>query len=67
MDRNFQAPQSDNQGIPQKTCIVCGRTIQWRRRRAANWDTVRYCTASCRREAVAAPPSATEAERSAAA
>ena len=33
---------------PPKTCATCGRTIEWRKRWAANWDEVRYCSDACR-------------------
>lgn len=32
-----------------KTCKVCGRRIEWRRKWARHWDEVEYCSASCRR------------------
>ncbi len=31
-----------------KDCAVCGRTITWRKAWAANWESVRYCSDSCR-------------------
>ena len=34
-----------------KTCTVCGRTIEWRRKWASSWDEVRYCSEGCRRGA----------------
>lgn len=33
----------------EKTCVVCGRRIEWRARWAADWDAVRYCSDACRR------------------
>ena len=30
-------------------CASCGRTMTWRRKWAANWDDVRYCSDACRR------------------
>lgn len=30
-------------------CASCGRTMVWRRKWAANWDEVRYCSDACRR------------------
>jgi hypothetical protein len=33
---------------PAKTCAVCGRTIEWRRAWARDWDEVRYCSDACR-------------------
>ncbi len=32
----------------EKTCAVCGRTIEWRRRWARDWENVRYCSDACR-------------------
>jgi hypothetical protein len=32
-----------------KTCARCGRTMQWRKAWARNWDSVRYCSDACRR------------------
>ncbi len=33
-----------------KVCATCGRTIEWRRKWADDWDRVRYCGARCRRQ-----------------
>ena len=33
-------------------CASCGRTMVWRRKWAANWDSVRYCSDACRRSKV---------------
>lgn len=41
----------------EKTCVVCGRRIEWRAKWAADWDAVRYCSDACRRSGV------TEADR----
>jgi hypothetical protein len=43
---------------PEKTCVVCGRRIEWRAKWAADWDDVRYCSDACRRSGVS------EADRS---
>lgn len=32
-----------------KTCTVCGRTIEWRRKWARDWQNVKYCSDACRR------------------
>lgn len=32
-----------------KTCTVCGRTIEWRKKWERNWDEIRYCGEKCRR------------------
>ena len=35
-----------------KTCESCGRTIEWRKKWERDWDSVRYCSTSCRRQGV---------------
>lgn len=37
---------------PSKTCVVCGRTIEWRKKWERDWEQVRYCSAGCRRQGV---------------
>ena len=32
-----------------KACAVCGRTITWRKKWAADWDSIRYCSSACRK------------------
>lgn len=34
---------------PDKTCVSCGRRIEWRKKWERDWDSVRYCSTSCRR------------------
>jgi hypothetical protein len=33
----------------EKTCVVCGRRIEWRAKWAKDWDSVRFCSDACRR------------------
>lgn len=33
---------------PEKICVACGRPFQWRKKWAACWDQVRYCSDRCR-------------------
>ncbi|MEM6817259.1 MAG: DUF2256 and DUF3253 domain-containing protein [Pseudomonadota bacterium] len=35
--------------LPEKDCVVCGRTMTWRKKWARNWDAVRYCSDACRK------------------
>lgn len=35
--------------LPTKRCASCGRLFAWRRKWAADWDKVRYCSERCRR------------------
>ncbi len=35
-----------------KTCQSCGRTIEWRKKWERDWDSVRYCSAACRKRGV---------------
>ncbi|MEO1009393.1 MAG: DUF2256 and DUF3253 domain-containing protein [Planctomycetota bacterium] len=32
-----------------KTCVACGRSIEWRKKWERNWEDVRYCSDRCRR------------------
>lgn len=36
--------------LPTKTCAACGRPFAWRKKWAAVWEEVRYCSERCRRE-----------------
>lgn len=44
-----------------KTCARCGRTTEWRKAWARNWDSVRYCSDSCRRRKLTPTDEALEA------
>lgn len=35
-----------------KTCVACGRRIEWRKKWERDWDEVRYCSTACRRRKV---------------
>lgn len=35
-----------------KTCVSCGRTIEWRKKWERNWDEVRYCSDLCRKRKI---------------
>jgi hypothetical protein len=35
-----------------KSCVVCGRTMHWRKKWERSWDEVRYCSSACRRRGV---------------
>ncbi len=35
-----------------KTCVACGRTIEWRKKWKRDGDAVRYCSATCRRRRI---------------
>ena len=37
-----------------KTCVSCGRRIEWRKKWERDWDHVRYCSSSCRKRGVTA-------------
>lgn len=37
-----------------KPCLVCGRTITWRKKWTRDWNEVRYCSDACRRRKVTA-------------
>jgi hypothetical protein len=36
-------------GFPPKVCKTCGREFEWRKKWAATWGQVLYCSERCRR------------------
>ncbi len=34
--------------LPEKVCAACGRPFAWRKKWAANWEEVRFCSDACR-------------------
>lgn len=40
--------KGNKQCLPSKPCLVCGRTMTWRKAWAKNWAEVRYCSDACR-------------------
>jgi hypothetical protein len=41
-------------GLPSKPCQACGRPMSWRKRWAASWAEVKFCSDACRRRRRAA-------------
>ena len=37
------------EGPETKTCAICGRVMEYRKRWARSWDSVKYCSDACRR------------------
>ena len=35
-----------------KSCVSCGRRIEWRKKWERDWETVKYCSKSCRSRGV---------------
>jgi hypothetical protein len=35
-----------------KTCVACGRAIEWRKKWERNWESVRFCSSACRQRGV---------------
>jgi len=44
------AKQKKKGDLPEKTCETCGRPFTWRKKWAAVWHDVKYCSERCRRE-----------------
>ncbi len=40
--------RSMNPSAEEKTCATCGRRITYRKKWAASWEDVRYCSDACR-------------------
>jgi hypothetical protein len=38
--------------LAEKHCVVCGRTITWRKKWVRSWDEVRYCSDACRKRGI---------------
>ncbi|WP_299014980.1 DUF2256 domain-containing protein [uncultured Caulobacter sp.] len=34
--------------LPSKTCLTCSRPFTWRKKWAKDWESVKYCSDSCR-------------------
>jgi hypothetical protein len=35
-----------------KSCVACGRRIEWRKKWERDWESVRYCSSGCRTRGV---------------
>jgi hypothetical protein len=35
--------------LPQKTCLVCQRPFEWRKKWKDCWEEVKYCSDRCRK------------------
>ena len=35
--------------LPEKTCVVCGRPFNWRKKWEKVWAEVKYCSDGCRK------------------
>lgn len=44
-----------------KHCATCGRTMEWRKAWAKNWDEVKFCSDACRKHRPGAQDQALEA------
>ncbi len=54
MAHRQRADSAPVDGGPEKTCASCGRRIEWRAKWARDWDSVKYCSDSCRNRGVTA-------------
>ena len=43
-----------------KTCVLCGRSIEWRKKWGRDWEAVRYCSSACRGRGVRSVDAALE-------
>jgi hypothetical protein len=44
MKKDFKGNKAS---LPSKPCVVCGRTMTWRKSWAKNWESVLYCSNAC--------------------
>ncbi|WP_105036416.1 DUF2256 and DUF3253 domain-containing protein [Cryobacterium aureum] len=54
MAHRQRADAAPADGGPEKTCASCGRRIEWRAKWARDWNSVKYCSDSCRNRGVTA-------------
>ena len=47
--RGFKGNKST---LPSKPCLVCGKSMAWRKAWAKNWQEVKYCSDKCRRNKI---------------
>lgn len=52
MDDSAYTPTMNPSKPAIKTCIVCGRAIEWRKKWERDWEHVKYCSQRCRRAGV---------------
>ncbi|MFO0373705.1 MAG: DUF2256 domain-containing protein [Alphaproteobacteria bacterium] len=45
------ARSNSKQFLPKKICPVCLRPFSWRLKWKKNWETVKYCSQKCKRNA----------------
>ncbi len=38
-----------HKNLPTKTCPVCNREFEWRKKWEDDWESVKYCSERCRR------------------
>jgi hypothetical protein len=46
---NLKPDRYTKSTLPQKTCLVCARPFEWRKKWKDCWDDVKYCSDRCRR------------------
>jgi len=40
--------KGNKKNLPSKLCVVCGKTMTWRKSWSKNWDQVKYCSDACK-------------------
>lgn len=59
--RRTVRPGYDGGVVVEKTCVSCGRRIEWRKKWERHWESIRYCSDACRRAKVSPVDRALEA------
>ena len=60
-DRKPKREVQDGDHAP-RHCATCGRTMEWRKAWAKNWDEVKFCSDACRKHRPTARDKALEAK-----
>ncbi|NIY74136.1 DUF2256 domain-containing protein [Thalassospira sp. HF15] len=50
MPKNANGHRHSKSDLPQKTCVMCARPFNWRRKWKDCWNEVQYCSDRCRRQ-----------------
>jgi hypothetical protein len=46
MEKEFKG---NKKYLPSKACLVCARTMKWRKSWEKNWEEIKYCSDACRK------------------
>lgn len=60
MARQSRDERSASSDRNDKTCVSCGRRIEWRKKWERDWGEIRFCSTSCKKRGISATDEALE-------